>query len=369
MNPFEILPILVLIAAALLIILWFTVVKASTIRVTYWLGEFYRVLRPGPHLVKWPVETSELVSTATRQIELPADEQNIDRVSENPPPGKAKPIRVTHSGFREAIFYVKKSWTPGSGEYPFLPEATSLDELDVVLFKDLPEDLQKAIEIDSVNAPLQGEYSVVVEWDLKSDNKEAVEKYISSVSTTEGRTRDQEIQKRMADQADSVLQTHLRPVTHGHARLMKRLFDSLIHHELEVLVGEKPNPREGAIDKTWGIHIGTAYIKNPYAGHTVAEAQADAAASVSRAQDTIRDSEALAQKIRNEAAAARDAEIDKGKGEAGRIEEMAKVMRDNPDAKFIAELDVREEGMKAYRDNKVVTVYAPGADAMLPLGK
>lgn len=368
MNPFEILPILVLIAAVLLVILWFTVVKASTIRVSYWFGEFYRVLRPGPHLVKWPVETSEVISTATRQIELPADEKNIDRTSENPPLGKAKPIRVTHSGFREAIFYVKKGWTLESGEYPFNPDATSLDELDVVIFKQLPPDLQKAIETDSVNAPLQGEFSIVVEWDLKSHDEKAVEEYISSVSTTEGRTRDQEIQKRMADQADSVLQTYLRPVSHGHARLMKRLFDGLIQHELEVLVGEKPNPRPGAIDKTWGIHIGTAYIKNPYAGHTVADAQADAAASVSRAQNTIRDSEAQAQKIRNEAAAARDAEIDKGKGEAGRIEVMAKVMSD-PNAIRIAELDVQERGYEAYQRNTTVTTYAPGATAFVPLGK
>ena len=81
------------------------------------------------------------------------------------------------------------------------------------------------------------------------------------------------------------------------------------------------------------------------------------------------DADAKADATRVQAEADREKEIKKGEGEAGRIEKMVAVWKNSPEARAIAELDVKEEGYKAYRDNTTVTTYAPGTGAILPLDK
>src|SRR5690606_26665393 len=128
---------------------------------------------------------------------------------------------------------------------------------------------------------------------------------------------EEEVIKRMDDQVARMLQEYLGKVTFGHARSMVDVFNLVLQRRLEELVEEEGKVRTGPDSRPWGIHIRTSYIKIPHPGLTVNTARAKASAAVSDKLTTIRNSEAEAQKIKNIAVAEGDAEIEKGRGEAG----------------------------------------------------
>ncbi|MDP3763836.1 MAG: hypothetical protein Q8Q92_04350 [bacterium] len=228
---------------------------------------------------------------------------------------------------------------------------------------------KNALGEDSLHAPLTSEIAVVVEWYLEGSDREAVENFIQNIEPEEGRSREEEVRKRMEDMVARALQEFLGPVTLGQARDMIPFFSTLIKERLEILVGEKKDPNSTvANDKPWGTHVRDAYIKSIHPGRRVNEARADAAASVSRKHATIRDAEGKAQATRVQAAADKDAEINKGEGEAGRISAMAAVMTDD-NARFVAALDVAEQVLP-----KANTIIVPAGEmgviaSILALGK
>ncbi len=287
-----------------------TLVKTGSVAVVFRFRKFVRVLQPGLNFVIPLIESAEYYSTQTHQDELPDEADNIDRMNDSPAPGKKLPFRVLLSGMGEAIFYMKKAESDTS--------VTANDPITAwnqVRFQDLDPDRKKALEEDSLHAPLTGEIAVVVEWYLKGNDENSIKDFIQNVTPESGRNREEEVRKRIEDMASRALQEFLGPVTLGHAREMMSLFSLLIKERLEILVGEKPDP-PAADDKPWGIHIRDAYIKSIHPGRRINEARADAAASVSRKQGAIRDAEGKATATRVQADADAFSEQRKGEGEA-----------------------------------------------------
>ncbi|MDO8590301.1 MAG: SPFH domain-containing protein [bacterium] len=335
-------------------------VKTGSIAVVFRFRAFKRVLEPRtfPHFIIPIIDTIERYSTQTHQEELPAEADNIDRVNDIPSPGKKLPFRVLMKGKGEAIFYVKKAESDAT-----IIRTDPLTAWNQVHFQDLNEPRRKALEEDSLHAPLTGEIAVVVEWYLKGDDEYSIKDFVQNVIPEGGRNREEEIRKRIEDMASRTLQELLGPVTLGHAQEMMSLFSLLIKERTEILVGEK-----GEGSRPWGIHIRDAYIKSIHPGRRVNEARADAAAAVSQKQGTIRIAEGVAVATELQAEADKTREIKKGEGEAARINAMAAAMKD-PDARFIAQLDVLETALPAAN-----TVYVVPSDGglfgnLLALGK
>lgn len=214
---------------------------------------------------------------------------------------------------------------------------------------------------------------MIVQWYVHR-TPQAIEQLIENIEPAPGLSREEEVTERMSDMASRTLQEIMKDVTLGHARQMIAVFHMLIKMRLEELVGER-----GQVERPWGVHIDEAYMKEPHPGRRVNEARADAAAAVSRAQATIRDSEATAEATRNQAKADRFKreqaaeaatfeERKKGEGERDRIRAMAEAM-DTENARFIATLDVAEQVLP--KANMVV-VPTGGMDVLasiLALGK
>ena len=313
-----------------------TLIKTGSIGAVFRFRKFVRTLQPGLNFVIPIIESVEYYSTQTHQEELPAEADDIDRVNAVPAPGKKLPFRVLMSGSGEAIFYVKKSL----GD-PSIVANRPITAWNTVHIQDLDETRRKALEEDSLHAPLTGEIAVIVEWHLERDDESSIKDFVQNVTPESERDREEEVRKRIEDMASRAVQEFLGPVTLGHAREMMPLFSLLLTERLEILVGEKPDPNTGVADRPWGIHIRDAYIKSIHPGRRVNEARADAAAAVSQKQGVIRDAEGKAEATRVQATADAFSEEQKGKGEATRIREMAAVMVDD-NARFVATLDVAE---------------------------
>lgn len=344
--------------AILLLVASIVLVDTGSIVAVFRLGKFVRVLRPGLNFIIPLLESAERYSTQTHQDELPDEPENIDRVNETPETGRKRPFRVLQSSKEEAIFYVKKDRND-----PTIVPGQPDTEWNRVHFLDLDDQKKKALEEDSLHAPLTSEIAVVVEWYLDGTDRQSIENFVQNITPEEGRNREEEVQKRMEDMASRTLQELLGPVTLGHAREMIPHFSELIEERLRILVGEG-----GTDNRPWGIRIRDAYIKNIHPGLRVNQARADAAASVSKKQEAIRTAEGSAQATRLNADAQAHAEIQKGVGEAGRIREMAAVMTDE-NARFIATLDVAEQVLP-----KANTIIVPAGDmgiiaSVLALGR
>ena len=362
MTIFQIVMGFIFVWAVLLLVISAVLVETGSIAVVFRFKKFRQVLEPGLNFIIPFIESVERYSTQTHQHELPAEPENIDRTNDIPEEGKKPPFRVLQSGKEEAIFYKKKPY------FLFVQGDNPLAEWEQIHFQALDLATRKGLEEDSLHAPLTSEIAVVVEWYLESSNRISVEDFIRNVTPESGRDREEEVKKRAEDMVARTLQELLGPVTLGHAREMIPLFSLLIKERLEILVGEKPDPNTGVTDKPWGIHIRDAYIKSIHPGRRVNEARADAAASVSRKQETIRDAEAQAEAVRVRADADAFSEQRKGEGEAARIGAMATVMKDE-NARFIATLDVAEQVLP-----KANTIIVPAGDAsviasVLALGK
>ncbi len=337
----------------LYILLSLRTVEAGSIGAVFRFGKFVRAVRPGLQIVLLFVEKLEVYSTQTHQDELPDEPEYVDRVNDNPEPGKVSPFRVLHRGAKEAVFYEKtNAWQQS------LDPDNPLSGYREKRWAQFSPDEQRSMEEDSLHAPLTSEIAVAVEWYLDNTNT-AVQQFVENVEPVNGRSREEEVTKRMVDMANRTLQELLGPVTLGHARDLMAVFSALIKLRLEELVGER-----GRNNKPWGIHIRDAYVKNIYPGRRVNEARANAAASVSNKQTTIRNAEAEAEATRQRAEAeAHQARVQadatahatrvnadakaheetkKGEGEAGRIKAMAEVMKDD-NAKWLAQLDVAEQ--------------------------
>ena len=146
MNPWEILPWLAVPTAIVLAIAWFNPVRETTIVVTYLFGgRILRILRPGVHFIPWPIEITEVIETPTRQFQLPDERERIDRVSQVPPTGMTKPYRINHNPYNEALWWIKKGWLQNRQGDPFDYQAKTLDTLEPVRFKDLPQEVQNEL--------------------------------------------------------------------------------------------------------------------------------------------------------------------------------------------------------------------------------
>jgi len=386
---------MLVLALVFLAIASYIMVDTGQVGATFLFGRFSRVLFPGLNWLIPLFERVEFHSVQTHQIELPTDAENIDR-NDPPAPGKKSPYRILHKGLKEATFYVRKDYDNTDPNANPFDNSLPLKKLDKVLFRQLHPNVQEALEIDSINAPLTSEASVVFEWHLKSDEKDlkvvrkSLENFITNVSSEDGRDREEEVRKRADDMVSRVLQEILTPVTLGHATYMSSLFSKIIKERLEILVGEKPadpdapkpdtgDKNAGDPDRSWGLHVGDAYLKPLNPGKRINEARADAGAAVSNKQKTILDAEAKKQEeiLLGEAAKQRkvlDSEakklslINEGEGEAGRMKAKAQVFAEVPEAQLIAQFDLEELRAESYRDNDTVQTYAPGhPNAMLPL--
>src|SRR3989344_7866460 len=151
------------ICVILLILLSIVTIESGSVGAVFRFGKFRRVLTPGLKLIIPLLEMVEEHSTQTHQNELPDEPENIDRTSDVPAEGKKHPYRVIFSGKEEANFYRKK---PGKEKSPGL-----LKNYDVIRYTDLSEDEKRALDGDSIHAPLTGEVAVVVEWHLEEGAK------------------------------------------------------------------------------------------------------------------------------------------------------------------------------------------------------
>ena len=334
--------------AVIIGIMGVTLVKTGSVAVVFRFRKFVRVLQPGLNFVIPFIESAEYYSTQTHQDELPDEADSIDRVSDVPGLGKKLPFRVLMSSKEEALFYVKKD----VGD-PTIVATSPITAWRQVHLQDLEEAKRAGLTEDSLHAPLTAEIAVVVEWYLKGIDQESIKNFVQNVEPGGGRSREEEVKKRIEDMSSRALQEFLGPVTLGHAREMLPLFSLLIKERLEILVGEKPEPGANVSDKPWGIHIRDAYIKSIHPGRRVNEARADAAASVSKKQAAIRDAEGKATATRVQADADAFSEQRKGEGEAARIGAMVAVMT-TEEARFVANLDVAEQVL-----GKATTIVMP----------
>ena len=335
--------------AVIIGIMGVTLVKTGSVAVVFRFRKFVRVLQPGLNFVIPFIESAEYYSTQTHQDELPDEADSIDRVSDVPGLGKKLPFRVLMSSKEEALFYVKKE---DVGD-PTIVATSPITAWRQVHLQDLEEAKRAGLTEDSLHAPLTAEIAVVVEWYLKGIDQESIKNFVQNVEPGGGRSREEEVKKRIEDMSSRALQEFLGPVTLGHAREMLPLFSLLIKERLEILVGEKPEPGANVSDKPWGIHIRDAYIKSIHPGRRVNEARADAAASVSKKQAAIRDAEGKATATRVQADADAFSEQRKGEGEAARIGAMVAVMT-TEEARFVANLDVAEQVL-----GKATTIVMP----------
>ncbi len=363
---------LFIVSAVLILLASAVTVESGTVGLVFRWKKFRRVLEPGLNFIIPLLDSVEIYSVATHQIELPEEPEKVDRENDLLATGMKHPFRVGHKGMDEADYYVKVR--------DDLPD-TDRNAYEIRKLAGLPKQdgLIEAMKKDAYHAALTGEYAVVVEWHLKSTDETSIRNFIQNVSPESGRGREQEVKKRMEDEVSRVLQEYLVPVTFGHATERIALFSAIIRNRLEILIGEK-QPDKADDQKTdrpsWGIQLGDVYIKQPHAGKTVNKARNEASAAASKREEDIRQAEADKQKAilkaegdkfaaERAAEAAKYAEVQKGEGEAGRIRAMAEAMAD-PNAKFIAELDVKERGMEALEKSKITT-YAPGKDTLLTL--
>jgi len=345
--------------------------KTGSIKSVFRFGKFDRILYPGLGLTVPLIEKTEEYSIGTHHDEFPEEPQFIDRVSEIPPEGMVKPIRIGQKGMEAARFYVNPD-----GRIPDQPDQL-ITNYKIIPFSDLPDDVKESMKLDSFSAPLTSEVSFVVEWRLNDDNVDTVLNFLENVIPAEGRTREEEVTKRMEDFGEGILQALLTPITLGHAREMKKPLELHLQEQIEILVGERADPNPDLGQKPWGIHIVKASIKDISAGHTVNAARAAAAAAVSNRETSVRDAEAAAERTeltansdkysrKKNAEAEAYEEKKKGEGERDRIMAMCEAMKD-PNARFLAQLDVAEQVL-----GKGKTIWAPSdvgvAATILSLG-
>jgi len=341
-------------------------IKTGTIGAVFLFGHFRRVLRPGFKLIIPLAERTEIYSIQTHQEELPAEPEQIDRVHDIPDPGKKLPFRVPQKGMREAKFYVLK----GGVLNPDLSDPQSYEEKNFEdLVRDNPE-LKTAMEEESLHAPLTSEVAFVFEWNLIDDQKE-LDNFFSNVNPSQDRDREEEVRKRAEDMISRALQELLSPVTCGHAIERIALFSHMIRERLEILVGEKDSPSV-KIPKPWGIHVGDAYIKSIHPGHTVNTARAIAAGAVSEKRKAILKAESDKQTVILNAEGTKQAAILNAEGA-----KQAVILANDAEADHItrvvkpaaeSELTVRAYEAEAYRENEIVTTFAPGAGIMVSSG-
>lgn len=359
---------LMLVIAGLLAYLGWTTPAVGIIVVVLRFGAFHDVIRPQkyPQFVIPFIDKVEYHTTKVQQRELTTDMDNIDRLNDHPDTGKRLPFRVLMKGRKEALFYVKKDPT-NPEEARTIIAGQPLTEWKLVPLGELDDERRKAMEDDSLHAPLTGEIQVAVELRLDDENL-SIRQFVENIEPENGRSRMDEVWKRIEDQCARVLQDIMGVTTLGHAREMMEVFNAHLQLRLEILVGEKSAlPGGDLTDRPWGIHISDAYIKSIHPGRRVNESRADAAAAVSdavgAAVTTVKQAEADAQKtelaakankikVVLDSQAARIAEINKGKGERGRLEQVSAAMR-TPEGQFAATLDVAERALTE-GENKII---------------
>lgn len=335
MTVFSIVVFFLITWTILIVIASIVLVDAGSIGVVFRFRKFQRVLRPGLNFIIPVIESVERHVTQTHQHELPDEPEKIDRLHDIPEPGKKLPFRVLQAGRDAAIFYVEEK----SADDPTIDPGNPLTKWRTSNFDGLPEDMKEGVSKDSLNEPITSEIAFVVEWNLVTDDDEKIRQFIESISPEGGRNRYEEVRKRIEDMVGRSLQELLGPVTLGHAMERMSLFSEMIKIRLETLVGERA--RTSGDLRPWGIHIGDAYIKSIHPGRRVNEARADAAAALSKKQETIRNAEAEAEAIRVRSEADAFAEEQDGIGKAKRIKAMAEAMKDE-NARFLTTLEVTE---------------------------
>lgn len=365
---FVVVPLFLLICFVLLLVIGYTPVESGEVYSLKRFGKFRRALKPGWNFIIPFLDKVERHSTQPIQREFPAEPENVDRENDPPLPGKVKPFRIVHKGMEEAIYYVKRD------PLTKLDPKDPLSAYDKKHFGELPKKVRDSMAADPTHAPLTSEIPVVVEWYLVDDHTN-VERYLNNVDSSR-LPREEEIARRMSDATARAVQELLGSVTLGHATEMFPVFNAVMKLRMEALVGEIPDLLSGEIDRPWGVHISTAYMKEPDLGRTVNKARADAAAAVSRRQDQILASQAEAQTIKNTADATahqikvtadadahriktigeaeKAREIAEGEGKAGHVNAMAEAIM-KPGGLEAARLNVAESALTA--DGR--TVYIP----------
>ena len=312
-------------------------VESGTIMAVKRLGRFNRIAEPGLNIIIPLVEKGEIFSTQTHQKEFP----QIDKS------GKKVPFRILQKGIKEAKFY---KLNVGATD---LSREDSYTLVDIDDFVGNDNDLLEAMNEDPLHSPLTSEVSVVVEWSLYN-RALRVQRFIENIEPNDGRTREEEADKRIEDVIAKTLQEFLGVTTVGHARDRFPLLNSKIELQLERLVGEEQD--DSKLDpKAWGINVTKAYIKDIDPGHTVNKARSEAAASVSEKRKAINAAEALA------AAKVKDGDAEAQKIKAiGQAEKDAKILRNDADADQILRVIVPSAANDrtvevvrafAYRDN------------------
>lgn len=346
-------------------------VASGTASALFFLGKFARPLKPGPYVIIPILNKTQTHSTKPHQQELPNEQNRIDRVSEVPPVGMNAPYRITHPDMKSARFWVKDGYDEGVRTDPFPFDNTrSLSEMKEVGFEQLPDSIQGNMKLDMLAAQMISEIAFPIEWSI---HVEFIQNFIENVSDEYGVDRTEEVRRRCDDLVRKLLDEHLSSMTLRHSIYMASVFSKIIKTELEILVGEKPDPATNErCEKPWGIDISKAYIKSFSPGVTVNKAMANASAAMGEIQvaesqshskqitanadkyAAERAAEAAAYTKKQLADAERYAETFKGLGEANRIRIMAKAV-DNDNARFIAALDVAEQVLP-----KTTMILTPG---------
>ncbi|MBX4181483.1 hypothetical protein KW807_01295 [Candidatus Parcubacteria bacterium] len=331
-----------------------------------------RRLKPGLNFSPPGWRRIEYYSTAQFQQEFTTEPEDVDRVNDNPDEGKRSPYRIPHKGLREAEYWVVKDYDVEKRVGNPFNDTLPLSEMKKVRFNQLPDELQEALDFDSVNDPITTEIPVVVSWSLKTDSFDSLENFIANINPASGRDRIQEVHKRMEDEVSQVLQAQLGALTAGHSIYMAASLSPVIKEKIKNLVGDVAPGTN--VDKPWGIQINEAFLKLIHLGSTFNKARSEARSTLEKAQAqaeaTQREAESKANATRLQAAADEEKKKADGRGEAARLTSLLNVVKANPEeARFILGMETTREGYAAYRDNKTVGTYAPGlgANPVLPL--
>lgn len=297
------------------------ILRYDQIAAVFFLGYPWKEIGPGgPHIVPLFISWARFFDTPTVQFEFPPPDRVQKANQDNLAPGMVAPLRTTQAEARSATYWYKdnqEKWNQKS-------------------FSAFTKEEQKGLLADPLNNRLTTEPSIIIRWRIRRvAERTTLFDFIQNIGTVE------EANRQIEDTAVASMRALLANVTAGNALSSMPFISERIRENIEILIGDKADLNGRMSEAPWGIDLTTVQIKDIDPGKTVNVSLSDAAAALKKREETITLAEGQAKATILASEAAREAEINKGKGERGRLDEVASAMK-TEEGRFAAALDVAE---------------------------
>ncbi len=318
-----------------------TVVKRDENAQEEWFGKPIGGPKGPGWYLRRPLATFIRVPSGAIPIRIPGTNEEIQKENQdNIQPGKVAPIRIVHADPKNALF--------------FDDTAKRFKK-----YSDFTEEQQKELKVGSLNRQLTSEVTAFVLGRIDKDFIWEFHRYSGSI---------EEAIASLKDVTESSLQNDLALVTPDTANRHMKIFSYRLLVALESHTLERPaNSLKPLIDfdyeemqrdlarieaegvskkkappQSWGFVIDKSEIKNIDPGYTVNKANSEAAAAVSKREETILNAQAEAQATETKGIAEGKADEARGKGRAAAIKVWGAALQE-PGAKEAAILETTEK--------------------------